>query len=486
MVLNLLGGAAIGFLLFVAIRWISRQSRVLGYVVAAGMLARAAVGLILFWISYLELPILRSLQFGEGFWTLMGDARGYYRTAIAGVQEGMHVIQPGMSSPFYTKTLVVWMHVVGISPADGLLLNTCFYVAICTVLTAAYRPTGEWRRDLPLLVALGSLSFSPVVLIHATQTLKEDLFIVLIVAVCLGAMLLFDAIVNRTGAALLAGIGRAAVVLALASYCIAGIRAYYSVIICATLALVLMGVGFTRRGRLLRVALAGTLVLGAMWYAYWLGAGPYYRPSPAEMARLTSALPWALERKPFWEVLGTAVTAVEGARTGFLLTGGATNIVLRRSDAAPPPEGLDIALRRASDGAPPPGRLRVILTGLGVVFVPISILKAASIVDFSGGRGLLPIADADTVVMDASLVTLLILVYRRRSDIGDRWTLLVFGLALSLITSVLLGYVVTNLGTLFRMRYLVAAPVWMLVLTLAPRPAAKVIRPLTNASRVGS
>jgi hypothetical protein len=465
MLLNLLGSAAIGCLLFLAIRWISRQSRVLGYIVAGGVLARAAAGLALFWISYLELPILRSLQFGEGFWTLMGDARGYYRSAAAAVQEGMHTIQPGMSSPFFTKTLAVWMHIVGISPADGLLLNTCFYVAICAVLTAAYRPTGEWRRDLPLLVALGALSFSPVVLIHATQALKEDLFMLLIVAVGVGTMLLFDATVKGSRAESLRGVGQALIVLALASYCIAGIRAYYAAIVCGTLALVWMGATLTRRLRVLTAALAGILVLGAMWYAYWLGAGPYFRPSPPEMARLTSALPWVSERKPPGEAWAAATSAVEYARTGFALTGGATNI---------------------TPGARPRSRLELVLTGLAVVFVPISILKAMSIVDFNGGRGLLPIADSDTLFLDASLVMLLILVYQRRGEIGDRWTLAAFLLALSLITAVLLGYVVTNFGTLFRMRYLVAVPVWMLALALAPRPAAKAMRPLGKESRVAS
>lgn len=87
-------------------------------------------------------------------------------------------------------------------------------------------------------------------------------------------------------------------------------------------------------------------------------------------------------------------------------------------------------------------------------------------VDFSGGRNLLVIADVDTLVMDLSLVLIGWAMYRRRAALQGRLPFVAFAVMLSLLTAVLLGYVVTNFGTLFRLRYLVAAPVWASILAV--------------------
>ena len=49
---------------------------------------------------------------------------------------------------------------------------------------------------------------------------------------------------------------------------------------------------------------------------------------------------------------------------------------------------------------------------------------------------------------------------------------LVFGLVLALLVALPLAYVMTNFGTLIRLRLLVAAPIWLLTLALAPGLAA--------------
>jgi hypothetical protein len=97
------------------------------------------------------------------------------------------------------------------------------------------------------------------------------------------------------------------------------------------------------------------------------------------------------------------------------------------------------------------------------------LLTALSDVEIGGGQGFLRIADVDTVFLDALTLVVLVLVWRRRRLIDERWTLLLFGIVLSGITAVLLGYVVTNFGTLWRMRAVIALPIWMTVLTLTPR-----------------
>lgn len=107
--------------------------------------------------------------------------------------------------------------------------------------------------------------------------------------------------------------------------------------------------------------------------------------------------------------------------------------------------------------------------GLAVIFVPISLLRAVMDIRFEGGRGLLSIVDFDTVVMDLVSGFVVVLLWRRRRAIGDRLPLVLFGFTLSLVTALLLGYVVTNLGSLWRLRSLIAVPLWILVIAVAPR-----------------
>ena len=67
--LNVFLATAAGGLIFFAFRWLWRQSSVIGLIVTGGIVARALLGLILFWVSYLGLPVVRSLQMGDGWRT---------------------------------------------------------------------------------------------------------------------------------------------------------------------------------------------------------------------------------------------------------------------------------------------------------------------------------------------------------------------------------------------------------------------------------
>ena len=117
----------------------------------------------------------------------------------------------------------------------------------------------------------------------------------------------------------------------------------------------------------------------------------------------------------------------------------------------------------------PRDHLRTLMFGLGVVFIPVSILKAIAGVHFPGGRGLLSIADLDTVFLDVASLIVLALLWQRRRQIGDRVPVALFGVTLSITTAVLLGYVVTNFGTLWRMRPLVMVPLWIVIIALSPQ-----------------
>ena len=89
--------AAVGVGLVAACRWLRRRSRLCGWLVVAGLLLRATVTLGLFWTSYLNLPTLRHLHSGNGFWKLAVDGPLYYFAAVDAAQHGLATVLPGRS-----------------------------------------------------------------------------------------------------------------------------------------------------------------------------------------------------------------------------------------------------------------------------------------------------------------------------------------------------------------------------------------------------
>jgi hypothetical protein len=443
--------AAIAYLLFRTIDWIRRRSSWLGAIVTAGLLARAFIGVSLFVISYGDSSLLRSLHSGDGFWIPTADARGYYQAALVAVERGLQTLDRGGASPFYVQVLAAWMLLVGSGPAAALYLNVCLYVAVMAALVRVFSPVNQVQRDLPLIVAALGLTASPVSIIHGTQPLKDELFTALIAAACLGALLALRALAYRDRCArprrdAVAGVA----ILAAAIYGIAGVRWYYALLVWASLALTLalFGARQTLRRLLWYVPLA-LAALVVLWFAYAVGAGPYYPgPSLSDMSRLATPAD-----------LVNAARRVVLARWGFIRSGGATNIVQPGASA----DSGDYSVR---------GSIRAATIGVATIVVPISLLKAMSVVEFPGGRSLLPIADLDALVLDVSVAALMILLYRRRRELGRHMPAVVFLLILSGVTTILLGFVVTNFGTLFRLRLMMAVPLWMLPLALSPSTIA--------------
>src|SRR3954462_7423797 len=103
-VLSLLAGWGV----FVLWRRIASTSRAVFWLVTAGLLIRAVGGQLAFWISYLSLPIGRSVQLGNGLWAFAIYARQYLvlaeTLANAGPDAIIHVLKI-IPSAFYTQTL---------------------------------------------------------------------------------------------------------------------------------------------------------------------------------------------------------------------------------------------------------------------------------------------------------------------------------------------------------------------------------------------
>jgi SAM-dependent methyltransferase len=498
--------SAVGAGLIAACRWLRRRSVLCARVVVAGLLLRAAVMLFLFWTSYLNLPILRQLHSGDGFWKLAIDAGVYYDSALKAAHYGLDTVAPGSQSPAFVKVLGLWMRAVGSSPISGAYLNLALYVLLCVMVVAAFRPTGKWRTDLPCAVMLATVSFSPVLVVYGSQPLKDTMFVFLIGVLCVAA---YESLppLTLTGGAPRSSIARALLlgtVFLAALYLIAGIRGYYAALAWSALALALFLFAW-RRGfaRFVRYASVSILFLAAAWLTYMAGADlDYINPYATVVAKA-----WAFVKPATTDTRETKVqpaapdaapsvlTKIDGYRAGFVLTPGATNIrikpkksVKRASAPAAPQTSVEPSPLPAdesesdSEMSGPPGtpgalvptggvkgRLSALAVGLGLIFVPVSVLKALSIVDFTGGRGLLAITDVDTLFMDATIVATIAFLVRRRPAVRGRLPYLCFAASLAAAAGLLMAYIVTNFGTLFRLRLMAAAPLWMLPLALGSR-----------------
>ena len=105
----------------------------------------------------------------------------------------------------------------------------------------------------------------------------------------------------------------------------------------------------------------------------------------------------------------------------------------------------------------------------------MAMLQAAGLFDLSGGRGLLFIADLDTIYVDVTIVLTLILAFRSRLT-REGWVLAYTVIALAVLTAILMGYVVTNFGTLFRLRTLITVPLWLLPIAAAENTLSRGVR----------
>lgn len=491
-------------------RYVSDRSTVVGILFVLAVAARLVSGLALFAISYFELPIAASLQSGGGFWHLAPDARGYYDLAVQSLG-GDGVAAPAVEqlAPAFVKTLTLWMALVGTSPLSATFLNIMLYVAVVAAIVWCVAPVNAWRQDLPAIVATAAYSFSPALLIHSTQPLKEGLSSALAVLACVGVLALRPLVYGLTRKTF-SQFALGAVLVFASVVSIAGIRWYYAVLMWASIALTVAFFTFWIRRTRLRVYLAASLLLLVS-----LGAGVAVASGPYVVSVILTTL-------------GLGSGGVFGlfvdAREGFIVAGGATNIVSidtrdsrhivstdardsphsestdardsphtvasdktsatrppraappQRPGAAPPPRpgtALDSIVQvPASDSRTATGwrhEFRKLSIGLGTVFLPPSVFTwLLGIAEF-GGRGLLPIVDIDTVFQNAAILFVVVLLWQRRRDIGAGMPLVIFGVVVALSTAAMIGYTVTNFGTLWRLRLLVAVPLWMMVLSLSLR-----------------
>lgn len=446
-----------------ACRSISAVSPRLGRLVAAGLGVRVVAALALFWISFLHLPILTSLQNGPGFWRMALDSQGYYRQAVYGAEQGLSSIPPLASSRTYVEALALWMTLTGTSVFSGVLLNLCCYVATCAVLIAVLRGLPPLWFERTATVTVLALSASPMLLFVSTQVLKDSFFLLFAVLLNAGVWLLVAPMAER-GPSAWRRMALGILVVTAAMFATAGVRGYYPAIVVVACGFLLLSLVLEHRRHFRMVALAAALSLVA-------GAGALRLGSDAGLAYfrvLTSVRSTADIEK-----------TLNGARRAFIAAGGASNVA--GGEAGPPADNGAVA---QSDSLA--SMARAVTLGLATMFVPLTLLKALSVVQVSGGAAMHALGDIDTVCFDIMMVAIGVVTWRLRHAVRGNTPYLVFSLALALMLTALMAYIVTNVGTLVRLRLMLAVPFWTMTFAFARLPEALGGRALTATGNTSS
>jgi hypothetical protein len=138
------------------------------------------------------------------------------------------------------------------------------------------------------------------------------------------------------------------------------------------------------------------------------------------------------------------------------------------------------------DGTTPTGvwdRIGALGRGAAAVWIPVFLLRPLGVVDVGRWTGFLAIAELDTVFNGGMLLAVTIVLWRRRAQCQHCvWYLAFVGVIVAL-TGLGFAYVITNFGTLFRMRLMVMVPLWMTLLATASGQAAS--RGRSGASAAG-
>src|ERR1051326_2681929 len=101
-------------------------------IITAGFLIRAFGAQLLFWISWLRLPVARSLQLGNGFWFFAVDGPWYLGYAHKLVEHGPKAIASVTTvyaSRIFTQWFTVFAAAFGIVASTGILFNCFLYLA---------------------------------------------------------------------------------------------------------------------------------------------------------------------------------------------------------------------------------------------------------------------------------------------------------------------------------------------------------------------
>jgi hypothetical protein len=326
-----------GFAIFRLWRRIAASNRTVFWLVTTGLLLRGLGGVLAFWLSYLGLPIARSLQIGRGLWVFAVDATLYVQYAVsyaAGGFQSILLVDKTLPAPFFIQTLAAAMLCFGSVISVAILLNLAAYLGCCAIILSFGDDTPR-----PVVFAIGALSLSPSAIVWSLQPLKDITFLFLVVSF-FGAARVWQQL-WRGGASrrqLVQGV-LWSVLLAALLYGISGIRWYFgAVLLVAAVPFAVMTIAGAN-ARIAAAAVSLFLLLPLSLAAFFAAAGPYIPSSIKKAVRSRGENKQAGFTR-------TVLTTVIESRRGFDKAGGATIIGEGRAIRA-----IDEALAAP---APPP------------------------------------------------------------------------------------------------------------------------------------
>ena len=442
-------------------------------IIALGFIARAFGGQLLFWISWLKLPLARSLQLGNGFWFIAIDGPGYLSFANELIGYGPKAIlfvSTAYKSRVYTQAFTVAVAAFGVVASVAILFNCAAYLATCAIIQRLGRDS---RKERSRLVALAAVAFGPGMILWSLQALKDTFFLFLVAALiwaCFRWQELWREGASRKWRRLLA----CAASMVILTYAIGGIRWYFAAIVWAMSAIFFIQVALSARSRAFAL-LAGGLLFVLLSQAVRLGGDddiPWQvRRILAPGAVMTLRL-WNPSAAPTWQPSSVPRLVVE-VRGGFDHTPGATMILAGPAlSPASSQEKKVAAVPSPSVASQPPAFLKVLatlLTGFAAMFIPRFLAQAAGLIHIGGGRGFWVFVEADTLVVDAVVLFAVIYCWRALRSWARVTPLFILLALVFLATAGPMMYAVSNFGTLFRLRLMVYFIAALLPLTLAPR-----------------
>jgi hypothetical protein len=447
--------------------WSFRDDRVVLAIVGVGLAVRALAGALMFWVSYLEVPLGTSLQLGNGLWFFALDGTTYYWYAEVAASGGLRAIwnlDPTLPSVTYIQALALTLYLVGFTTAASLALNLGSHLAMClTVVWLANRM--DAARPARLL-ALASVSLMPSWILWSTQPLKDTFFIALFVVFIVPLVVWLERLRAGRGRLWTPLLAQCAVL-----YIIAGVRWPFGLMIVVAMALSSAWALLSRPAGRLRAAIS-------------VAVGVVLLTQSVAIASEANLPPWVrsvLQPRSF----RSAVVAISGApdqaleiadrrRRGHIAAGGSTEI---RAPAQTPsgeaavgtagPDGVAAGPATVAHAALSPGR-RMFL-GAAAMLVPLFLGESFGWIVVDGGRGLLAFAELDTVLLDLVLVLGLGLVGRQWRAGRIPHLAFWFVVLMTVMVALALAYEAGNFGTLFRQRNMVAVGVMLLPLFMVPR-----------------
>lgn len=438
-----------GVLLWWLWRTASRFSPAVLAAVTTGFLARALLGVALFFVSWLHLPIARPLQQGDGLWFFAMDATKYMQEAAAVASGGFPAIvalERMPPSAFFVQCLAVGVRLFGDVTSIGLMLNALAFLGACAAIVV----TAKVIEAPPNVVTwtIATIALSPSLILWSTQPLKDTLLATLLVLVFLAGLVWQKALQSgRAGLALLA-----MVAFWIALWSVGGIRWPVALLLWLfTPILMILSIVRAPRRRLAVAAASFAFVL-VMFPAIVVGAKWLVPHNMYEASRRVTLHPatWAAFPRAL-------VEDFDATKRAFSAAPGATRI-----DAGTPAPGAQrIEGRRhrraafvASATAMSSARASTAAMSILTMTVPPSLARAVGLFEVSGGRGLW-LFDVDTLAFDVVLFGAILSIVRLRHRTETATPMFWYILAAAAALFFMLPDLVTNYGSLFRYRSVV-------------------------------